>query len=166
MSDSKSGGPPSDLPPVEEINNPDPTDTFMTSTLTTAVQQARAIPSLSSTPRLVTGSLPRFGFESEFNLVPSLMSLGMTDAFDGSQADFSGMSTAGDLYISGVFHQAFVAVDEIGTEAAAATAVVVSDTSAPEPVTVVVDRPFLFVVRDRPTGAVLFLGRVVDPSLE
>ncbi|MGB2985185.1 MAG: serpin family protein, partial [Phycisphaerae bacterium] len=69
------------------------------------------------------------------------------------------------LFIANVIHKAFVAVDEEGTEAAAATAVVVGATSAPgEPVVVTVDRPFVFVVRDIPTGTILFLGRVVDPS--
>jgi serpin B len=70
-----------------------------------------------------------------------------------------------NLYIQDVIHEAFIAVDEDGTEAAAATAVVVGRTSAPQDVVeLTVDRPFLFAIRDNDTGAILFLGRVVDPS--
>ncbi|MFN7147678.1 MAG: serpin family protein, partial [Myxococcota bacterium] len=108
-------------------------------------------------------SMPKLTFKTNASLVPPLQALGMEAAFDSNRADFSGMSTASDLFVTGVFHQAFVAIDEKGTEAAAATAVVISDESAPLPVTLDVDRPFLFAIRDRPTGAVLFLGRVVDP---
>jgi serpin B len=109
-------------------------------------------------------AVPRWSFKSQLDLVPPLKTLGMVDAFDVNLADLSGMSTASQLYVSGVFHQAFVAVDEKGTEAAAATAVVVGDESEPERAELEVDRPFLFMIRDRPTGAVLFLGQVVDPS--
>ena len=109
-------------------------------------------------------ALPRFSFSSAIELSSTLLALGMTDAFDPMVADFSGMSTASDLYISAVYHQAFIAVDEIGAEAAAATAVVMEDSAAPESRTLTVDRPFLFSIRDRPTGALLFLGQVVDPS--
>jgi serpin B len=74
------------------------------------------------------------------------------------------MSSSGDLYISAVMHQAFVDVNEQGTEAAAATAVVVSATSVPPQAELVIDRPFLFAIRDLPTGEVLFIGRVMNPS--
>jgi serpin B len=81
-----------------------------------------------------------------------------------SQADFSGINGTGGLAISDVIHQAFVALDEKGTEAAAATAVVVGPPSIPPiEVEVNLDRPFLFLIRDVPTGAVLFLGRLADP---
>ena len=81
------------------------------------------------------------------------------------QADFSAMSSEEQLQITDVLHEVFIAVDEAGTEAAAATAVVVGTTSAPaDPIDLVVDRPFMFWIVDRPTGAVLFLGRVVDPT--
>ena len=111
-------------------------------------------------------SLPKFTHESEFNLNDALIALGMTDAFDPGRADFSGMDGARDLYISDVLHKAFVSVDEEGTEAAAATAVIMSLTSAPmgEPITFTVDRPFVYMIRDQQTGTVLFLGRVIDPS--
>ncbi len=80
-------------------------------------------------------------------------------------ADFSGMTGNRDLYISDVIHKAFVSVDEAGTEAAAASAVIMAATSMPaEPVVVTLDRPFIFLVRDIETGAILFVGRVMDPS--
>jgi len=88
----------------------------------------------------------------------------MVEAFDPATADFSGMTDTAPLYIQEVVHQAFVAVDERGTEAAAATAVVAGTTSAPPRATLTVDRPFIFAILDRTTGATLFVGRVLDPS--
>ena len=110
--------------------------------------------------------LPKFTYESEFNLNDALIGLGMTDAFDSDRANFSGMDGARDLFISDVLHKAFVAVDEEGTEAAAATAVIMELTSAPmeEPITFTVDRPFVYMVRDQQTGSILFLGRVLNPA--
>jgi len=109
----------------------------------------------------ITLALPKFSFRSEYDLVPTMQSLGMIDAF--GDANFSAMTSVPGLVITGIFHQAFVDVNEQGTEAAAATAVVGGLTSAPEPVTVTIDRPFLFWIRDVPTGAMLFAGRVSDP---
>ena len=109
-------------------------------------------------------TMPSFEFDHDIDLVPELQELGMLDAFDSSAADFSGICLTANLYITAVLHKAFVSVNEAGTEAAAATAVVVGDTGVPETATLVVDRPFLFVIRDMPTGALLFVGRVVDPS--
>lgn len=115
-------------------------------------------------PTSVTLALPKFQFDSQFGLADSLKALGMTDAFDPEQADFSGMSDRKDLFISAVVHKAFVAVDEKGTEAAAATAVIVGVTSAPAfDVTLIIDRPFIFLIRDIPTGQILFVGRVLNP---
>ncbi len=110
--------------------------------------------------------LPKFTYESAFSLRDALVSLGMTDAFDPDRADFSGMDGARDLYISHVLHKAFVSVDEEGTEAAAATAVIMSVTSAPadEPITLTVDRPFIYLIRDGQTGSILFMGRVIEPA--
>ena len=112
--------------------------------------------------------MPRFEFEAAFGLSDVLKELGMPIAFTppggGSGADFSGMDGRRDLFIHNVLHKAFVAVDEEGTEAAAATGVVVGVESAPPPATMTVDRPFIFLIRDRPTGTVLFVGRVVDPT--
>ncbi|HTN90740.1 MAG TPA: serpin family protein [Sorangium sp.] len=113
--------------------------------------------------RSVTMTLPKFKFESTLDLVPQLVELGMPIAFTG-RADFSGIDGQGGLFISDVLHKAFVSVDEAGTEAAAATAVVIGETSAPEPATIRFDRPFLFFIRDIETGAVLFVGRVMNPS--
>jgi serpin B len=82
-----------------------------------------------------------------------------------SEADFSGMTGNLDLFIGEILHKAFVSVDEAGTEAAAATAVVMKLTAAPEePVEVTVDRPFVFLIRDIETGTILFVGRVMNPS--
>jgi serpin B len=108
-------------------------------------------------------SLPKFDFETRAELVGILSALGMPAAFSG--ADFSGISPGGGLAISKVVHQANISVDEKGTEAAAVT-VIGMDVSGPPPITCTVDanRPFLFAIRDRATGAILFLGRVVDPS--
>jgi serpin B len=112
----------------------------------------------------VAMSLPRFGIESKLDLKTVLGAMGMPLAFDPVRADFSGITPVDDLYISGVIHQANIDVDEEGTEAAAATGVVMGTTSAPPPpIPMSVDRPFLFALRDLETGAILFLGRVVEP---
>jgi serpin B len=109
-------------------------------------------------------SLPRFEIRTQADLNAALAALGIVHAFDPNAADFTGISTEEQLYISGVLHEAFIAVDEAGTEAAAATAVVIGTTSAPiEVVRLDVDRPFLFALQDRESGAALFLGRVLDP---
>jgi serpin B len=109
--------------------------------------------------------LPKFTFSSSSDLRGQLSALGMPDAFDPDKADFSGMTGNRDLFIGAVLHKAFVAVDEKGTEAAAATAVTMSATSILEQnVQLTVDRPFIFVIRDLATGQILFLGRVVDPA--
>jgi len=109
-------------------------------------------------------ALPRFELRTQADLVPHFEGLGVVDAFDGDAADFTGIAPPvdGNLFITGIFHQAFVKVDEAGTEAAAATGVVVGNDS--EPLSVIADRPFLFAIRDDLTGAILFLGRVTDPS--
>ncbi len=108
-------------------------------------------------------SLPRFKFDWKSSLKDALVALGMPTAFSGS-ADFTGMSPSGELSLGDVIHQTTIVVDEAGTEAAAATAVVVvgKGVSTGE-VAVTVDRPFLFLIRDVPTGAVVFAGRVMDP---
>ena len=109
-------------------------------------------------------AMPSFEFDYPVNLRTALMNLGMLDAFDGGAADFNDMAATDELYIGAVLHKAFIAVDEAGTEAAAATAVIMEGGSAPDFVTVDVDRPFLFLIRDQATGAVLFVGRMLDPT--
>ena len=111
--------------------------------------------------------LPKFSFSADFDLKERLSAMGMSDAFDPARADFSGMTGGRDLYIDTVLHKAFVAADEKGTEAAAATAVIVMPTSAMLPdVTLTIDRPFIFVIRDLPSGQILFIGRVLNPEKE
>ena len=106
---------------------------------------------------------PKFEFESEISLAQTLAEMGMPSAFSGA-ADFSGMTGSKDLFISDVFHKAFVSVDEEGTEAAAATAVVMKMVSEPlNPVELTVDRPFIFLIREHETNSILFMGRVVEP---
>jgi len=113
-------------------------------------------------PIQVALTMPQFEFDSEFSLKDTLDGMGMPIAFSSS-ADFSGMTGNPELFISDVVHKAFVAVDEAGTEAAAATAVIVGLTAAPEQVTI--DRPFIFLIRDIETGAILFVGRVLNPAV-
>ena len=112
-------------------------------------------------------TMPKFEFESDFSLKQALSALGMAEAFSGG-ADFSGITGNSDLFIGDVVHKAFVSVDENGTEAAAATAVIMLG-SAPgpkpeEPVTVTIDRPYIFLIRDIETGAILFIGRILNPE--
>ena len=110
-------------------------------------------------------SLPKFKFESSFGLSYTLDQLGMVDAFNANTADFSGMTGNKDLFIGNVIHKAFVAVDEEGTEAAAATAVIMEAAGAPMwDVSLLVDRPFIFIIRDKVNGQILFIGRVLNPA--
>jgi serpin B len=107
---------------------------------------------------------PKFEIESGFSLVKALAEMGMPLAFS-MDADFSGMDGTRELYIGKVLHKSFITVDEAGTEAAAATEVEMRLTGPPTyPVTVTVNRPFIFSIRDIETGTILFVGRVVDPS--
>jgi serpin B len=110
-------------------------------------------------------SLPRWQFLVGQSLTGALTGLGMTTAFDPQAADLSAMTSEEKLHVTDVLQQVFIAVDEAGTEAAAATAVLTGVTSVPvqPPQPLVVDRPFLFVIHDVEHGAPLFLGRVADP---
>ena len=108
-------------------------------------------------------TMPKFEFESDFSLVEALAAMGMPIAFS-SAADFSGMTGSRDLTIGEVIHKSFVSVDEAGTEAAAATAVIMELTAMPDYETVTIDHPFIFMIRDIQTDAILFVGRVMDPS--
>ncbi len=109
--------------------------------------------------------LPKFTVRSSFDLGDQLASLGMPDAFDLNRANFSGMTGKPDLFISKVLHEAYVAVDEKGTEAAAATGIMMAPTSAMQPPQkLLIDRPFIYLIRELNNGQILFLGRVLDPS--
>jgi len=110
-------------------------------------------------------SMPKFEFRTEVGLKQILPAMGMPTAFSG-MADFSGMTGNHDLFIGDVLHEAFVSVDEAGTEAAAATAVIMKLTAAEEMVTMSLDHPFIFLIRDIKTGTVLFVGRVLNPKAE
>jgi len=114
----------------------------------------------------VSLSLPKFKMNFGMELNSTLSQMGMPLAFSQDSADFSGMTGKRDLYISKVIHQAFVEVDEKGTEAAAATAVTMSVMMSPRPVAPIIfnaDHPFLFLIRDNTTGSILFMGKVMKP---
>ena len=117
--------------------------------------------------RLVDLSLPKFKIESDFELKTALRTLGVKAAFEPSEADFSRINGKRNLFIGSAVHKAFIDVDENGTEAAAATAAAMTRTSMPlesTPLVFSVDRPFVFFIRDEVAGAILFLGRVDDPT--
>lgn len=119
----------------------------------------------SMTSKRIGLSMPAFNIATTTALADVLMALGMKAAFSPDQADFSGMTGGRDLYIGGAFHKAYIAVSEKGTEAAAATAVVMKDAGFPMvDLEITIDHPFLYYLRDAPTGAILFMGRVLDPS--
>jgi serpin B len=116
-------------------------------------------------------ALPRFSIRTRLDLGATLEAMGMKDAFDPQAADLTGMTTlapdeAPRLFIAKVFHQAFITLAEKGTEAGAATAIVDEGTTggAEDFVRATFDHPFLWFIRDRETGTLLFMGRVVDPS--
>lgn len=106
--------------------------------------------------------LPKFEVETKYFMQETLSKLGMPTAFTG-EADFSGMTGGRDLFVSQVIHQAYVKVDEKGTEAAAATAVIMRLTAVPETKIFRADRPFIFIIQEKQTGAILFMGRISDP---
>lgn len=117
-------------------------------------------------PQKVFVSLPRFTMTERYKLKKTLKDMGMGIAF-GPKADFSGINGVGGLMIGAVIHKAFVAVDEEGTEAAGATAVIMTrGGSAGRPPSFRAEHPFLFVIRDDVSGAILFMGRVMDPSYQ
>ena len=131
----------------------------------TADQFASWMSRVHETPT-VEAYLPKFKLNARYGLAPPLQALGMTDAFDAEHADFSGMTSPSYLSISAVVHQAFVEVNEEGTEAAAATGVVMTTAMAvagPTPV-FRADHPFLFLIRDRENGSILFMGQLASPD--
>jgi len=109
-------------------------------------------------------TMPKFEYASSFSLKDALTTLGMGVAFT-PEADFSGMNGSRDLFIGDVLHKAFVSVDEEGTEAAAASAVIMAMSAPPsQPIEFTVDRPFVFFIRDIQTSSIIFVGRVLNPS--
>lgn len=111
----------------------------------------------------VTISIPQFKLSNGYQLKTLLSKMGMPQPFT-DDADFTGMTTSNKLKISDVFHKAFIEVNEQGTEAAAATAVVVATKSVHFVKSFIANRPFLFLIREKSTGTILFMGRVVDPT--
>jgi serpin B len=105
--------------------------------------------------------MPGFEFTVDYDLASVLSALGMPLAFDQTQADFSGITQAEQLYVQQAFHKAYILVNEEGTEAAAATLLLAAPASIPQEICI--DRPFIFIIRDVPTGAILFVGRVLNP---
>jgi len=108
-------------------------------------------------------ALPKFELDTKYFMKDTLSALGMQTAFSGN-ADFSGMTGKKDLFIGFVIHQAYVKVDEEGTEAAAATAVGMKLTAVMPRNVFRADHPFIFIIQEKETGNILFLGRVVDPT--
>lgn len=114
----------------------------------------------------VNVSLPKFQTEYEIGLIPTLKSLGMVQAFNSSQANFDKINPNYDLYISNVKHKTFVNVDEEGTEAAAVTSIEVGYTSVGNDIYFRVNRPFIFVLREKSSGTILFIGKIMNPPSE
>jgi serpin B len=110
-------------------------------------------------------SMPKFDFESTLNANNALKALGMEEAFDVEKADFSGITQEDELMITDVLHKTTITVDEAGTEAAAASAVIVGVRSynPEDPIVLVIDRPFQFFIMHKPTNAILFMGKVMQP---
>ncbi len=130
--------------------------------------QSLAVPAATSNIAL---SVPKFTFTSPtFSLAKALQAMGMVQAFDSASANFKGMCPqtpdGGNLYVSDVLQKAMISAQETGVEAAAATAVIIGDGSAepPPPLALTLNRPFVVAIVDQPTGAILFLGHIADPS--
>ena len=113
-----------------------------------------------------TIKIPRYKIEQETDVVTLLQGLGMLDAFEETKANFSGISREERLFIKGIFHKAFIEVNEEGTEAAAATAVVMSRRSMgpPRDQIFIANKPFVFTILHKPTQSIIFLGSVVNPE--
>ena len=111
-----------------------------------------------------TVEIPRFELEREYSLKQVLSVLGMEEAFEEGVADFTGISTSGDLFISEVKHKTFVRVDGVGTEAAAVTSVDIDAGCADDEAGFIADEPFVFAIHDRHAQSIIFIGKMVDPS--
>jgi serpin B len=115
-------------------------------------------------PADVILDMPKWESASTIDLKPPLLAAGITDLFDSGKADLSGIAASGGLFVQTAVHQANITVDEQGTEAAAATALGLAGSAAAQTVTLSIDRPFLYLIRDDVTGEILFVGRVLDPT--
>ena len=116
-------------------------------------------------PNDVYLGLPKFSFGQNFGIVKQLSELGLKDAFDPSRANFSGMTETGKLAIGNILHEAHIVVDEEGTEAVAATGIdFIEESGEPElDIELIIDRPFIFIIRDTVNSQILFIGRVLNP---
>jgi serpin B len=114
--------------------------------------------------KIDTLQIPKFKLETEYILNNILSDMSMADAFSPGVADFSGMDGTNNLFISSVIHKAFVEVNEEGTEAAAATAIMIEKGIVLDPTTFIANHPFIFLIQQKETGAVLFMGKVTNPS--
>ena len=112
----------------------------------------------------VNVEIPKFKFERKYDLIETLMEMGIRDAFISGGADFSKMDGTNWLFIGQALHQSFIEVNEEGTEAAAATAIIMELTAMPDEKYFIADHPFIFLIQHEETGAILFMGRVTDPS--
>lgn len=113
--------------------------------------------------RLVDLHLPKFTLSAQLPLKAALQQFGMQEAFSPGSANFSAITDSSQLFVDNAMHQAVISVDETGTEAAAATSAVIGVISSPEYAALRIDRPFIFMIRQRSTGAILFIGRVTQP---
>ncbi|MGD0628009.1 MAG: serpin family protein [Terracidiphilus sp.] len=132
----------------------------------TSANARRWLSQLRSGAKIVL-TLPKFKMTQEFQLGGTLSAMGMTQAFERGVADFSGMTGKRDLWISAAIHKAYIDVNEEGTEAAAATGIVMRGMAMQRPEPPIVfraDHPFLFFIRDNHSDAILFMGRVTDPT--
>jgi serpin B len=109
-------------------------------------------------------SIPRFRFGNSFGLSQALSRLGMRKPFAAELANFSGMTGARGLFATELVHQAFIGIEEAGTEAAGASAVALAPSQPGVELPVTIDRPFIFLIRDRESGQILFAGRVLNPA--
>jgi len=112
----------------------------------------------------VSVQIPKFKFENKYDLINTMVNMGIRDAFSPGIADFSGMDGTYNLFIGKALHQSFIEVNEEGTEAAAATSIMMELTAMPDLKYFIADHPFIFLIQHEETGAILFMGRVVDPS--
>jgi len=112
----------------------------------------------------VNVEIPKFKFERKYDLVKYLVDMGISDAFMGGIADFSGMDGTNLLFIGKAIHQSFIEVNEEGTEAAAATAIIMELTAMPDTKDFIADHPFIFLIQHEETGAILFMGKVANPA--